>query len=28
MSGDPEFDRIIDFYHSEFENVLEGRFGV
>jgi hypothetical protein len=27
-SGDPEFDRIIAFYHSEFENVLEGRFGV
>jgi hypothetical protein len=28
MSGDPEFDHIIAFYHSEFENVLEGRFGV
>jgi hypothetical protein len=28
MSGDPEFDRIIAFYHSEFENVLEGRFAV
>jgi hypothetical protein len=27
-SGDPEFDRTIAFYHSEFENVLEGRFGV
>jgi hypothetical protein len=27
QSGDPEFDRIIAFYHSEFENVLEGRFG-
>jgi hypothetical protein len=27
-SGDPEFDRIIAFHHSEFENVLEGRFGV
>ena len=26
-SGDPEFDRTIA-YHSEFENVLEGRLGV
>ena len=28
QTGDPEFDRIIAYYHSEFENVLEGRFGV
>lgn len=27
-TGDPEFDRIIAFYHSEFESVLEGRFSV
>lgn len=28
QTGDPEFDRAIAFYHSEFEHVLEGRFDV
>lgn len=28
QTGNPDFDRAIAFYHSEFEHVLEGRFGV
>jgi hypothetical protein len=28
QTGDPEFDRDIAFYHSEFENVLDGRFSI